>query len=102
MAQEKEKEWEKEREILKEEQAAQVALREKGRQLRKVVEDEKWKMEERFKRNMERLKEEKEALQQERRTTPQNGENGDQALERVTPTTKNIGTIGYGHKPTSG
>ena len=59
-------EWEKEREKLKAELEAPLALREEERQTRKTVEDEKQIMEEGFRRNMDRMKEQKDTLLKEK------------------------------------
>ena len=69
MVPEKERKWDREREILKDKLAAQAAMKEKEKQLHKAFEDEKWRMEESLQRlqsNMDQLKEEKDGLQQEK------------------------------------
>ena len=62
MVPEKERKWDREREILKDKLAAQATMKEKEKQLCKTVEDEKRRIEEGLRRlqsNMDQLKEEK-------------------------------------------
>ena len=51
---------------MKEEFAAQAALRDKERETSQMIEEEKQRMEEGFRRNMDWLKEEKDAQLQEK------------------------------------
>ena len=69
MVPEKERKWDREREILKDKLAAQATMKEKEKQLCKTVEDEKRRIEEGLRRlqsNMDWLQKEKDVLQEEK------------------------------------